>query len=159
MEQVKTFAKITDSSVPSNARLKHIHLAWTKKFLPYKMCTFLFKFYSNLLGTGNRVAHFVGDFDSSCTFCTAGLLLPSPIESFLHIFLHCPLVNPIVSAIISKYTTIENAELNYFCGTVSKNERWNTTFSVFFDTIKYVIWQVNLDKKVPSLNAVKTEVR
>jgi len=147
MEQMKTFAKITDSPVPSNARLKHIYSSWTKSFLPNKMRAFLFKFYNNLLGTGNRVAHFVGDFDASCTFCTAGLLLPSSIESFSQIFLHCPFVHSIVLAIITKYTAIENAERNYFFGTVSENERWNSTISVFFDTIKYVIWQAKLDKK------------
>ena len=96
LDQVKTFVHISESPIPTNERSKNIHLAWTKTFLPNRMRTFLFKFYNNLLGTGNRVAHFVGDYDSGCTFCSVGLVLPAPIETCLHIFWHCQFVNPII---------------------------------------------------------------
>jgi len=86
MAQTKTFARITDSSVWTNERLKHKHLAWTKNFLPNRMRTFLFKFYNNLLGTRNRVAHIVTDFDPVALFAQPGCFRSCPLKHFLMSF-------------------------------------------------------------------------
>ncbi len=63
---------------------------WGKNYLGNDFRVFLLKYYNNLLGLGNRTAHFVQNADARCTFCLLANR-PDPVpESFEHVFYSCP---------------------------------------------------------------------
>jgi hypothetical protein len=59
LTQVNTMARITNTNVPSIERVKGMHSMWGKPYLNNELRVFLLKYHNNILGLGNRVAHFV----------------------------------------------------------------------------------------------------
>jgi len=89
-QTVKSFCK--SAGVPSeNEEIWARSLGiWNTFCYPNRFKTFLFKYYSNILGTGNRVAHFNQNTDPACVFCVKTPNFPAPLESFAHLFFDCP---------------------------------------------------------------------
>ena len=111
------------------------------------MKVFLLKYYSNILGTGNRVFHFNPGADVMCIFCLKNNNLPAPIETIQHIFYHCPTIQPIISRFISNYFRVELNDNQYFTGCISDQENYNKLAALLFDLVRYTIWQFRLLKK------------
>jgi hypothetical protein len=116
------------------------------------------KYYNNILGLANRIAHFVPNTDTSCTFCLLSQVRPVPEESFSHVFFDCPHSSRIVELFFARYITIEFNREQYFTGLVEPdNERINRPFAICMDVLRYNIWQCKLNKKLPTFSAVCAE--
>jgi hypothetical protein len=84
---------------------------WNKNNKCYE---FLFKFYNNILRTGDRVAKFVPGHNPECTLCEVGLdMRPRPAESFCHFIFSCPYSCKISDRVEKKYfPEINDTELS-----------------------------------------------
>ena len=156
--QVSTYSRIFEIENYDDKRAANNLAAWNTYAYPNRFKTFLFKFYSNILGTGNRVIHINPDGDVSCNFCKINLQLPAPIETPLHIFFHCPSVNRVIAQFFTKFFTVEITPSIYFSGTLDTNENNNTAIALIFDVIRYTIWQIRLLKKNISYFTFEHEV-
>jgi hypothetical protein len=63
---------------------------WGRGYLNNEVRVFIFKYYNNILGLGNRFAYFVQNVDARCTFCVLENRTDPVPESFEHDFFSCP---------------------------------------------------------------------
>jgi hypothetical protein len=117
----------------------------------------LFKYYNNILGTGNRVWHIDNTRDPACIFCIKRGYLPAPIESFSHLFFDCPCVEPILIAFTRKFFRTEVTREKYFTGNFDNLEYKNTPLVLILDILRYTIWQMKLYKVNISYYTVEEE--
>jgi hypothetical protein len=159
LTQANTFARITNTNVPSIERLKNMHGMWGKSFLCNEFRVFLLKYHNNILGLGNRIAHFVQNADGRCTFCIL-MNKPDPVpESFEHVFYSCPVTQDLLKKFFEKYITKALTAETFFSGTgVAGNENENVPFSLVLDLFRYSIWQCKLNKKIPTFAYIAEEV-
>jgi hypothetical protein len=159
LTQVNTFARITNTNVPAIDRLKNMHGMWGKSFLCNDFRVFLLKYHNNLLGLGNRIAHFVQNVDVRCTFCLLANK-PDPVpESFEHVFYSCPVTQALQKIFFEKYTTKElTAEIFFGGAGLAGNEKENIPFSLVLDIFRYSLWQCKLNKRLPTLAYISEEV-
>ncbi len=109
-------ARITNTNLPNVERVKGMHSLWGKPYLNNDLRVFLLKYYNNILGLGNRLAHFVQNAESRCTFCLLSNR-PEPLpESFEHIFYSCPSTQNILKKFFEKFLTPILSAENYFTG-------------------------------------------
>ncbi len=95
LTQVNTLARITNTTVPGTERVKNMYSIWGRAYLNNDLRIFLLKYYNNILGLGNRIAHFVQNAENRCTFCLVANN-PDPVpESFEHLFFSCPVTQDI----------------------------------------------------------------
>ena len=154
--QVSTYKKLTDIGEYEEKRARANLNSWATYSFPNHFKTFLFKFYGNTLGTGNRVAHINRDSDPSCVFCRYGTL-PAPLETFTHIFYDCPKTSVILSKFINKYFTTFPTKSQFFSGELSNNENDNWTATIILDCLRYSIWQAKLLKVNISFYSIENE--
>ena len=158
LTQAATYARITDTTKPNRNRVLSMYSTWSIHCLPNRLRTFILKYYNNILGLANRIAHFVPNTDTSCTFCLLSQVRPVPEESFSHVFFDCPHSSRIVELFFARYITIEFNREQYFTGLVEPdNERINRPFAICMDVLRYYIWQCKLNKKLPTFSAVCAE--
>jgi len=155
---LKTYSKITESQFTTELRAKNTIKQWNVFSFPNRLKVFVFKYYTNILGTGNRIQHFVRDAEPSCIFCVKNLLLPAPIETFTHVFFDCPIVNKIVGQFFNKYITVPLDRTKFFTGEFSDKERENNGISIVLDCFRYTIWQMRLLKNRLSFFTVELEI-
>ena len=130
---------------------------WNTFYLPNRFRVFLFKFYNNCLGTGNRVAHFDPGAEVQCIFCVKAGSLPAPIETIKHVFFECPHVNNIVERFHKKYFNSAFNRDNYFQGNYSENDRENRGASLIMDMLRFSIWSFRLTKRNLSFASIELE--
>ena len=147
LTQVTTFVKSTAIENYSAIRARSNISSWNTYCYPNRLRVFLLKYYSNILGTGNRVQHFNPGAEVMCIFCLKNSNLPAPIETIQHVFYYCPTIQPIVSRFISKYFRLELSANQYFTGCISELERYNKSAALLLDLVRYTIWQFRLLKK------------
>jgi uncharacterized protein (UPF0128 family) len=159
LTQVNTFARITNTTVPPVERLKNMHCMWGKSFLCNELRVFLLKYHNNLLGLGNRLAHFVQNVDVRCTFCVLANKQDPVPESFEHVFYSCPVTQALLKKFFEKFITKELTAEIFFSGVGSAgNEKENVPFSLVLDIFRYFIWQCKLNKRLPTLAYISEEV-
>ena len=96
LTQAITYFRITDTTKSNRNRILSMYSTWSTHCLPNRLRIFILKYYNNILGLANRIAHFVPNTNTSCTFCLLTQVRPVPEESFVHIFLDCPHISRIV---------------------------------------------------------------
>jgi len=154
---VKSFCKTAEIDFGNEAVWERSLGAWNTFCFPNRLKVFLFKYYSNILGTGNRVIHFNRDSDPSCIFCTRSNLLPPPIETFAHIFFDCPEVAKIITTFSNKYFNEEIGRNKYFNGYVVGSKLDKMAVNVVLDILRYSIWQSKLLKNKISYYTIELE--
>jgi hypothetical protein len=154
---VKSFCKITN--VPKGGRecWERALGAWNTFCFPNRFKTFLFKYYSNILGTGNRVAHFNREVDPSCNFCVKKQPLPAPLETFTHIFYECPEVEKVFTRFSDKYFVEQISRDNYFNGDFEGTKRDLAAINLLLDAFRYTVWQCKLQKNNLSFYTIENE--
>jgi hypothetical protein len=132
---------------------------WGKSYLNNDLRVFLLKYYNNILGLGNRIAHFVQNAESRCTFCLLSNR-PDPVsESFEHIFYSCPSTQAILKKFFETFLTPRLSVENYFTGSGTVgNEKENVPFSLTLDILRYFIWQCKLNKRLPTYSCIIDDV-
>ena len=80
LTQVNTMARITNTTVPGIERVKNMYSIWGRAYLNNDLRIFLLKYFNNILGLGNRIAHFVANAENRCTFCLI-TNKPDPVHS------------------------------------------------------------------------------
>ncbi len=159
LTQVNTFARITNTNVPAIERLKNMHGMWGKSFLCNDFRVFLLKYHNNLLGLGNRIAHFVQNVDVRCTFCLLANKPDPVLESFEHVFYSCLVKQALLKKFFEKFITKELTAEIFFGGARSAgNEKENIPFSLVLDIFRYSLWQCKLNKRLPTLAYISEEV-
>jgi hypothetical protein len=160
LTQVNTMALLTNTTVPSEIRVRNMHGTWGRHGLNNQLRVYALKYYNNILGISNRVAHFVPNTDTRCTFCVLENREIIGTESFEHIFYSCPTKNSIVSKLFEKFFTVNLNPQIYFSGeAVLGNEKENVPFNLTLDVIRFFIWQCKLNKKKPTMSSIVAEVQ
>jgi hypothetical protein len=148
--QVHNFCKMIDCPVPDKTRLCTMFTNWSKWYLPIRLRSFLFKYNNNILGLNSRVRHFNAEISGECTFCNITGPKPVPLETFVHIFFECPCVSRSIEDLRRKHMpNLVLAKENFFICNLSIFEEQNVAANIFFDIIRYLIWQSKLEKKLP----------
>ncbi len=82
-----------------------------------------------------------------------------PSETFSHLFFFCPTVNALLTALANRFlqNTVITAQ-HYFLSNVSLNEQDNNLHALFFDLVRYLIWQAKLVKKIPTISRLLAEL-
>jgi hypothetical protein len=159
LTQVTSFARITGTNVPGQERLKNMYSIWGRGFISNDVRVFMFKYYNNILGLGNRIAHFVQNVDSRCTFCVLENRTDPVPESFEHVFFSCPSTQSVLKYFFERFFTRNLGSELYFTGSgVDGNEKENMPFSLTLDLIRYQIWQCKLNKRKMSAACITDEV-
>ena len=115
------------------------------------------KYYNNILGTGNRVAHIDRSIDPSCTFCRKSGNLPPPLESFSHIFYDCPTVEKIFNVFKGKFIQPDINREQFFVGYISENYKDNFPLIMVLNCFRFCIWEQKLRGVNPSYYTVENE--
>jgi len=157
LQQVKSFNKCTGTAYVSEKICESNMSRWNFHSFPNRLKVFLFKYYNNLLGTGNRVAHFAADSEAACSFCLSAGNLPAPLETFSHIFFDCPCTEKVLSLFFQKYFELEKNRCNYFTGHFAVDNISNQSVNIVLDCLRYSIWQAKLAKKTLSFYTVELE--
>jgi hypothetical protein len=132
---------------------------WSKWYLPIRMRVFLFKYYNNILGLNSRVCHFNAEISGECTFCNITGPKPVPLETFVHIFFECPTVSRCIDDLLRKYMpNLILAKENFFMCNLSIFEEQNTAANIYFDIIRYLIWESKLEKKLPLSHLIESNL-
>jgi hypothetical protein len=158
LNQVKSFLKCTDTQFTGKARWESNLMAWNIFGYPNRFKVFLLKYYSNVLGTGNRVLHIDPTKDPACIFCAKAKILPPPLETFSHVFFDCVIVNSIIKRFCEKYLAPEVNRQNYFTGQFFNEEKDNRILTLILDCLRYCIWETRLQKRILSYSTVELEV-
>ena len=144
---IKSYRKITNILYSSpEAALANL-TCWSIFSLPNRVRVFLYKFYNNILGTGNRVIHFNPDAVVHCNFCHREGLNPSPLETFTHVFYDCPVVYDCIKRIYDKYIQVELVQQTYFSGEFNVENKERKAINLFLHILRYNIWQLRLQKR------------
>jgi hypothetical protein len=132
---------------------------WGRAYLNNDLQIFLLKYYNNILGLGNRIAHFVPNAENRCTFCLI-TNKPDPVpESFEHLFFSCPVTQDILKKFFQQFITKDLTAEIFFTGSgVPGNEKENVPFSLALDILRYILWQCKLNRKMPTVAHVSDEV-
>ncbi len=157
MQQVKSYCKCTATAFVNENRSESNLTTWNNYSFPNRFKVFLFKYYNNILGTNNRVAHFNRETNAACFFCQKSLNLPAPAESFAHVFYDCPSVQKIIERFSEKFLTIEVTRDKFFSGFYTETEKENRSINLIMDSVRYCIWQSKLTKKNISYNTIEYE--
>jgi hypothetical protein len=90
LNTVKTFTDLVGTGTPNNDVLRACWGEWQKSFYGNRCQEFLYKFRNNILGTNQRVSHFVNNHPAECSICVVNKE-PFPIqaETFTHVFFEC----------------------------------------------------------------------
>jgi hypothetical protein len=152
--------ELIDCQHPNDVRIKSLFFSWDKFFLPTRMKTFKFKYYNNVLGLNTRVAHFNNTVSAECTFCNIAGPRPAPAESLSHLFYYCPYTANVINRLIDLYYNgVDFNVEKYFLGTISEHETENVVATIFFDVVRYLIWESKLSKKVPMITSLVENLR
>ena len=154
---VKSFCKAADTNFGNESVWERSLGTWNTFCFPNRLKVFLFKYYSNILGTGNRIIHFNRDSDPSCIFCIRSNLLPPPMETFSHIFFDCPEVAKIVTNFSNKYFNAEVGRNEYFNGSFEGSKLDKMAINLVLDILRYSIWQYKLLKNKISYFTIELE--
>ncbi len=155
----KTFARLIDCPVPVEIRAAAMYTSWSSHFLNTSIRVFLFKFYNNILGINTRVANFNPNINAGCTFCGINGPFPVPAETFTHLFFDCNHVQNILGRLYDKYLC--NFDLNknsFFITNINEKECENWPVMIFFNIVRYNIWQNKLEKKIPVFYKICVEI-
>jgi hypothetical protein len=158
--QCKTFVKLIDCLVPVETCAVALYTSWSSHFLNMSIRVFLFKFYNNILGINTRVANFNPNINGSCTFCSLNGPFPAPAETFSHVFFDCIHVQSILVRLHAKYLCNFNFNRNsFFITDINDKEGENWPVMLFFDIVRYNIWQNKLEKKPPIFQKLCAEIQ
>ena len=153
------YADVTETFINSDQSCR-LNGLWGIHTLENSTKTFFFKFLNNLLGTNNRVSHFVDNHSRNCTFCD---LLREPYEnteSIGHLFFDCRIVENIVAGFYTWiFSTAEQRFVNrreYFGGFELDCTSKNITLDVVGVLFKKFIWDCKTRFNIPSLDDAKT---
>jgi len=157
MQQVKSYCKTTGTEFVSEKISSDNLKGWNIYCFPNRFKVFLFKYYNNILGTANRVAHFNQDTDPACLFCKINLNLPAPVESFAHLFFDCPHVYNVIEKFYAKYLNFEINRANYFSGAHTELTIENQSINLVLNVLRFNIWETKLLRKNISFPTLENE--
>jgi hypothetical protein len=116
LTQVNTMTHITNTAVPGVEWVTGMYSMWGKIYLNNDIRVFLLKYYNNILGLGNRIAHFVQNAESRCSFCLLASRPDLVPESFEHIFYASPTIQTILKKFLETFMTKMLTAEFYFTG-------------------------------------------
>jgi hypothetical protein len=163
--QTRTFFGLINAPPPPNEFLSTLHDFWNSQFLTNRIKEFYFKFYNNLLGTNDRVAHFNADRNPGCWFCTNAGTVPVNNESFAHLFWHCQHTSALREradecwfGTLRTINDVSKKKLFWFCSYTDQSQYANKLELLMVTVINYYIWETKLKKSRLSFAAMKREL-
>ncbi len=91
-----SFARITNTALPSDLILKNYFSGWNCTFLDNDFREFIFKCRNNLLKTADRLSHILPNVSENCMFCKGLIPGTQNRETFLHLFRECTVTSAIL---------------------------------------------------------------
>jgi len=155
------FAELTECIIDAE-NSSRLNSSWGYSFLHNSTKTFLFKLHNNILGLNSRVAHFVRDHSSTCTFCDITFEPEENVETTKHLFFECRHVDNLLTAF---YTWIFNAETprfvsrrEFFVGFNLECDFKNKTLNIISHLVKKFIWECKTRFSIPTIECAKKSV-
>ncbi len=152
---MSSFAKITNTAIPSPDCLPHILSSWNCFFLDDQLRDFIYKCRHNILRTGDRLSHLV-DVSNKCYFCKSLTVPFHNKETFQHLFRSCPVTSSVLEGILVKFNVViplndNQFDSSYWYGIVGNNLCKPTL--LFFDIYRYCIWVIKQRKSIPNVES------
>jgi hypothetical protein len=147
--QTKKFSETVNCMTVNDEVKKYWITAWTGQGVGTEHKNFLRKLYGNKLMVNARASHFRAETSPECTFCIIKKNLPAPKETIEHLFWYCPDVNSSIAASAEKIINGPVGKDFFFTG-IGGNDKFCKAAIIFFDIVKYVIWEHKCQKKKPT---------
>ena len=161
---VKTYFRLLEIPQIEDDNLKRLLSIWNMNAMQNKFREFCFKFTNNQLGLNSRVAHFVGNHDPGCTFCTFGGLRPVPLETFSHLFYDCVYTSRTLDGIKNilfpdlQFANDTQKKNFWFCGVVPTiGDNSNLFILIAVLCILYLVWETKLKKNTLAVGKICNE--
>ena len=139
-----------------------LNSSWNYSFLHNSTRTFIFKLHNAQLGLNSRVAHFVRNHPSTCTFCDIRQVPEENSESTKHLFFECSSVEGIISDL---YTWVLNSDerrdltrTEFFVGFNTGNAWSDQVLLLINLLVKKFIWDCKLRFSLPKSEDLKKAV-
>ena len=152
---IRKFSEKIDLIADDQIAIK-LNSLWTKSFFENNMRTFLFKLHNNQLGLNSRVAHFVRDHPSTCTFCDIGQVGEEFQESTSHLFYDCMYVEQCITDFYQWALGEPIGKRSFFFGINDNNETKNLLYNITSAILKKYIWDCKLRFTLPDTEVLKT---
>jgi hypothetical protein len=159
LNTVKTFIDLVDIAMPEGDVLRACWGEWQRNYYGNRCKEFLYKYRNNILGTNQRVAHFVPNYSAECSLCTANNEpLPIQAESFMHVFFDCTYSRKYRETLIRNYfPELVNGDIVaqknlLFFGLAPGMQHCNMFISGIVSQFNFLIWTVKLQKKLIPVN-------
>jgi len=156
-----TFFRITGIAYIGNEDFSKIVSVWAWPGFTNRQKTFLFKFFSNILGLNTRTSHFGINVSRVCFFCSKKNPGIPNDETFIHLFYNCNTTRAWQAQFLTKcfpeFGLLPDNELKklWFLGI------YNDTIIPFIVgamlSFQFCIWEHKLRKNVPSFHTLYNE--
>ena len=155
------YAELTENFI--NAEESRIlNGSWGPGYLHNSTRTFIFKLHNNTLGLNSRVAHFVRNHPSTCTFCDINGIPEENLESTKHLFFDCPSVENLITDFYTWVLSEEQpryiSRKEFFVGFNFDCENKNKVLHLINLLVKKFIWECKLRFTLPALVDLKNTV-
>ncbi len=134
-----------------------LNTLWTKNYFSNQDRTFLFKFYNNMLGYNNAVAHFVPGHTPYCTFCEIIRSPDANHETPLHLFYECRSVSVVIDNVFCNITGNDDFRFSrreYFTTFETREASCsvNSTLTLISKIVIKYIWDCRNRQCIPSVD-------
>jgi len=155
------YGELTETIIDAN-QSSLLNSSWGFSYLHNSTRTFIFKLHNAQLGLNSRVAHFVRNHPSTCTFCDLRRVPEENTESTKHLFFECVVVEELISEF---YTWVFNSNerrhltrTEYFVGFNTGNMWSDQVLHVVNLLVKKYIWDSKLRFTIPKTEDLKKSV-
>ncbi len=137
---------------------------WTKNYFSNQDRTFFFKFYNNILGYNNAVAHFVQGHNPYCTFCEITRFPDAIFETPAHLFYECRSVCNVIDNVYSSITgqmDFQYSRREHFTTFDRRDSSWsvNCTLTVVSKLIIKYIWDCKTHQCLPNVESCLESIK
>ena len=164
LRTVITFARLTDTVIPTVDCLTKCIGTWRFNWLSNDFRNFLYLLRTNGLMLNNRLNAFDQTVPVTCTFCRIIDRETAQRESFSHFFLDCPITNRLLSQWCLNFkpqVAPGHADFKklYWYGVPPDDIQQTELIPVISDLFKYILWKYKVRKKIPNYPAFLEEYR
>ncbi len=155
------YGELTETIIDAN-QSSLLNSSWGFSYLHNSTRTFIFKLHNALLGLNSRVAHFVRNHPSTCTFCDLRLIPEENLENTKHLFFECSSVEGLIA---NFYTWALNSNVRrdptrseFFVGFKTGNDWSDQVLHLINLLVKKFIWDCKLRFTIPTSEILKRTV-
>jgi hypothetical protein len=162
-KNISKFANNMDIVI-SGEQSQILNNLWTKNYFSNQDRTFFFKFYNNILGYNNAVAHFVQGHNPYCTFCDISRFSDAIPETPAHLFYECRSVCNVIDIVYSTITgqmDFQYSRREHFTTFDRRESSWsvNCTLTLVSKLIIKYIWDCKTHQCLPNVECCLESIK